>query len=55
MSMTFTQRVRFIHNVFFEICGGKRSNVDAKFQKQCCMEIGFSIDYENQKKKSQRK
>ena len=51
MSMTFIQRVRFIHNEFSEICGGERSNVDAKFQKQCCMEICFLIDDEMKKKK----
>lgn len=55
MSMTFIQRVIFIHNEFLEICGGERSNVDVKFQKQCCKEIDFSIDEENAKeKKSQR-
>jgi hypothetical protein len=39
MSMTFIQRVRFIHNEFSEICRWERSNVDVKFQKQCCIEI----------------
>jgi hypothetical protein len=51
MSMTFIQRVRFIHNEFSEICHGERSNVDVKFQKQCCMEIGFPLDDENTKEK----
>jgi hypothetical protein len=51
MSMTFIQRVIFIHNEFFEICHGERSNVDVKFWKQCCMEIGFSLDDENTKEK----
>ena len=56
MYMNFIQRVRFIHNEFSEICRGERSNVDVKFQKQCCMEIGFSLDNENTKEKiSQRK
>jgi hypothetical protein len=47
--MTFIQRVRFIHNEFSEICRGERSNVDVKFQKQCCMEIRFPLDDENTK------
>jgi hypothetical protein len=51
MSLTFIQRVRFIHNDFSEICHGERSNVDAKFQKQFCMEIVFPIDDENAKEK----
>jgi hypothetical protein len=50
MSMTFIQRVTFIHNEFSEICHGERSNVDVKFRKQCCMEIGFTLDDEIQKK-----
>ena len=52
MSMNFIQRVRFIHNVFSKICRGERSNFDAKFKKQCCMEIGFPIDDENEKEKN---
>ena len=51
MSMTFIQRVRFIHNEFSEICHGERSNVDVKFKKKCCMEIGFPLDAENTKEK----
>ena len=51
MSMTFIQRVRFIHNEFSEICHGERSNVDVKFWKQCCMEIRFSLNDENKKEK----
>ena len=43
MTMTFIQRVRFIHNEFLQICGGDKSNVDASFEKQCCMEIGIPI------------
>jgi hypothetical protein len=39
MSMTFIKRVIFIHNEFFEIFHGERSNVDVKFQKKCCMKI----------------
>jgi hypothetical protein len=54
MSITFIQRVRFIHNEFFEICRGERSNVDDKFQKQCCMEIGFPLDDENTKEKNRK-
>jgi hypothetical protein len=52
MDMTFIQRVRFIHNEFFEICRGERSNDDAKFQKKCCMEIRFPLDDENAKEKN---
>jgi hypothetical protein len=52
MSMNFIQRVRFIHNDFFETCCGERSNVDVKFKKQCCMEIGFPLDDENEKEKN---
>jgi hypothetical protein len=33
MSMTFIQRVRFIHNNISVIYGGDRSNIDAKFMK----------------------
>jgi hypothetical protein len=51
MSMIFIKRVRFIHNVFFEICHGERSNVDVKFHKKCCTEIGFPLDDENTKEK----
>jgi hypothetical protein len=54
MSMTFIQRVRFIHNEFSVICGGDRSNVDAKFRKECCMEIGFPIDEESVKVKNRK-
>ena len=43
--------MRFIHIEFSKICCGKRLDVDAKFQKQCCMEIGFPIDDENPKEK----
>ena len=51
MSMTFIQRVIFIHNEFKQTCGGDRSKVDADFWKQCCMEIGFPIKDENVKYK----
>ena len=51
MSMEFIQRVRFIHNEFGQICGGDRSRVDADFQKQCCMEIGFLIKEDDVKHK----
>jgi hypothetical protein len=54
MSMTFIQRVRFIHNEFSEICCGERSNVDVKFRKQCCMEIKFPLDDENTKEKNRK-
>jgi hypothetical protein len=54
MSMNFIQRVRFIHNEFSDICRGERSNVDAKFQKQCCMEIRFPLDDENVKDKNRK-
>jgi hypothetical protein len=54
ISMTFIQRVRFIHNDFSEICHGERSKFDAKFQKQCCMEICFPIDDENAKEKNHK-
>ena len=49
MSITFIQRVRFIHNEFSEICHAERSNDDVNFWKKCCMEIGFSLDDENKK------
>jgi hypothetical protein len=52
MSMNFIQRVTFIHSEFSEIFHRERSNVDAKFHKQCCMEIGFPLDYENTKEKN---
>ena len=52
--MTFTQRVRFIHNEFYVICGGDRPNVDAKFREECCMEIGFPIDEESVKVKNRK-
>ena len=51
ISMNFIQSVRFIHNEFSEMCRGERLNVDAKFQKQCCMEIRFPLDDENTKEK----
>jgi hypothetical protein len=54
MFMNFIQRVRFIHNEFSEIRHGERSNVDVKFQKQCCMEIGFPLDDENTKEKNRK-
>ena len=44
MSMTFIQRVRFIHSEFEEKCGGDRINVSADFRKECCMEIGYQIE-----------
>ena len=52
--MNLIQRVRFIHNEFSEICHGERSNVDVKFQKKCCMEIGFPPDDENTKEKNHK-
>jgi hypothetical protein len=52
--MTFIQRVRFIHNDIYEICHGKRSNVDVKFKKKCCMEIEFPLDDENTKEKNHK-
>ena len=51
MSMILFQRVRFIHNDFFEICRGERSNVDVKFRRHCYMEIRFPLDDENTKEK----
>jgi hypothetical protein len=51
MFMNFIQRMRFIHNEFYEICHGERSNVDVKFQKKCCMEIRFHLMMKTQKKK----
>jgi hypothetical protein len=39
--MNFIQRVKFINNEFFVICGGDISNVDVKFKNECCMEIGY--------------
>jgi hypothetical protein len=54
MSMNFIQRVRFIHNKFSKMCRGERSNVDVKFQKQCCIEIRFSLDNENTKEKNRK-
>lgn len=44
MSMTFIQRVRFIHNEFVERCGGDKTNVSLSFQKECCMETGYQIE-----------
>ena len=35
--------------IFSITCHGGRSNVDEKFSKECCMEIGFPIDDENAK------
>jgi len=55
MSMTFIQRVRFIHNEFEQICDGDKSMVDLEFRKQCCMEIGFPIKEEHACKKHGRK
>jgi len=43
LTMTFVQRVRFIHSEFVQICGGEKSRVDASFRRQCCMEIGLPI------------
>jgi hypothetical protein len=54
MSMNFIQRVAFIHNGFSKICCVERSNVDAKFQKQFCMEISFPIDDGNEKEKNRK-
>jgi hypothetical protein len=54
MFMTFIQSVRFIHNEFYEICRGERSNVDIKFWKQFSMEIGFPLDDENTKEKNRK-
>lgn len=54
ISTTFIQRVRFVHNEFSEIFHGERSNVDAKFKKQCCIEIGFPLDDENTKEKKHK-
>ena len=34
MTMTFIQRVRFIHSEFLQICGGEKFKVDASFWKQ---------------------
>ena len=31
LTMTFVQRVRFIHSEFVQICGGEKSRVDASF------------------------
>jgi len=44
MSMTFIQRVRFIHSDFEEKCGGDRINVTVDFRKERCMEIGYQIE-----------
>ena len=56
MTMKFIQRVIFIHNEFFQICGGDKSKVDASFRKQCCLEICIPIKEDNVKqKKFQRK
>ena len=52
MTMTFIQRVIFIHNEFLQICGGDKSKVDASFQKQCCLEIGIPIKADNVKQKN---
>ena len=44
MSMTFIQRVRFIHSEFEEKCGGDKTKVDHAFWKECCMEISYQIE-----------
>lgn len=50
MSMTFIQRVRFIHNEFEEKCGGDKINITVDLQKECCMEIGYQIEEKNNSK-----
>ena len=52
MTMTFIQRVRFIHSEFMQICGGEKSKVDQSFRKQCCLEIGIPIKEEKVKQKN---
>ena len=52
MTMTFIQRVRFIHNEFLQICGGDKFKVDAIFRKQCCLEIGIPIKEDIVKQKN---
>ena len=54
MTMIFIQRVRFIHNEFFQICGGDKSKVHASFRKQCCLEIGIPIKEDNVKQKNDK-
>lgn len=44
MSMTFIQRVRFIHSEFRVKCGSNRINFTGYFRKECCMEIGYQIE-----------
>ena len=44
MSMTFIQRVIFIHNEFLEKCGGDNINVSLRFQKECCIETSYKIE-----------
>lgn len=44
MSMTFIQRVRFIHNEFEEKCGRDKINVNLEFRKECFMEINYQIE-----------
>lgn len=51
MSMTFIQRVIFIHNEFEEVFSGDISKVDTPFREQCCMEIGFPSIEEKDKQK----
>jgi len=41
--MIFIQRVRFIDNEFEENISGDKINITLKFQKACCMEIGYQI------------
>ena len=54
ITVTFSQRVRFIHSEFVQICGGEKSKFDASFQKQCCMEIGIPIKEDNVKQKNDK-
>ena len=51
MTMTFIQRVRFIHNEFLQICVGEKSKVDVSFRKHCCLETGIPIKEDNVKQK----
>ena len=44
MSMTFIQRVIFIHSEFEEKFGGDKKKVDHAFWKRCCMEIDYQIE-----------
>src|ERR1700733_1711118 len=50
MSMTFIQRVRFIHNEFEEKCGGDKTKVSLAFRKECCMKIGYQIEEKSNSK-----